>query len=326
MAISIRLRHLFEGLGLDAWKERIFPQPPNPVDVGDIYDVFPFFNELDLLRIRFETLYDVVDKFVLMEAPWTHQGDAKPLYFEENRHLFSDYDDKIIHVVMEAHPFERLKQDPWRLEELQRNAIYKTLQTCCGENDLILVSDVDEIPSDVSVKKMLELVAQDSKSFCVCTMPLYRYYLNLTHALSDHSKGYWHGTCGILFGQIGEQSLSALRHSRMMHKKVRKYKKYEISNGGWHLTSLGGYEQFVKKHEAFAHRNHNTRAYKSRANFNAHIKRHTWIPIEKALHGLPNCIQDKFLTEFEGKGLFLSREHYRTAIAGSDLANDKTRT
>ena len=44
-----------------------------------IYDCFCFFNELDLLEIRLNELNPVVDKFVLVEATMTHNGDKKPL-------------------------------------------------------------------------------------------------------------------------------------------------------------------------------------------------------------------------------------------------------
>ncbi|NJM15850.1 MAG: hypothetical protein HC896_11225 [Bacteroidales bacterium] len=50
-----------------------------------VYDCFPFFNELDILEIRLNELNEAVDKFVLVEASRTFQGDPKPLYFEENK-------------------------------------------------------------------------------------------------------------------------------------------------------------------------------------------------------------------------------------------------
>ena len=37
-----------------------------------IYDCFTFFNELDILELRLQLLYDVVDKFVLVESTKTH--------------------------------------------------------------------------------------------------------------------------------------------------------------------------------------------------------------------------------------------------------------
>ena len=46
-----------------------------------LYDCFTFFNELDLLEIRFHEMSAIVDKFVVVEAAKTFSGQPKPLYF-----------------------------------------------------------------------------------------------------------------------------------------------------------------------------------------------------------------------------------------------------
>ena len=53
-----------------------------------IYDCFNFFNELDLLEIRLNTLYDIVDYFVIIESNLTHSGEVKPFYYEDNKSRF----------------------------------------------------------------------------------------------------------------------------------------------------------------------------------------------------------------------------------------------
>jgi beta-1,4-mannosyl-glycoprotein beta-1,4-N-acetylglucosaminyltransferase len=63
-----------------------------------IYDCFTFFNELDLLELRLETLAHVVDYFVIVEADKTHAAAAKPFFFEENKNRFSKYLPKIIYA------------------------------------------------------------------------------------------------------------------------------------------------------------------------------------------------------------------------------------
>ena len=63
-----------------------------------IIDAFPFFNEIEMLRVRFEELSPVVDKFILVESEMTHSGKPKELLFEQNRELFEPWLDKIIHV------------------------------------------------------------------------------------------------------------------------------------------------------------------------------------------------------------------------------------
>ena len=62
-----------------------------------IYDCFPFFNELDILEIRLNSLAPYVDRFVLSEMDVTHSGRPKPFYFSENKDRFKDF--PIIHIL-----------------------------------------------------------------------------------------------------------------------------------------------------------------------------------------------------------------------------------
>ena len=63
-----------------------------------VYDCFIFFNELDLLELRLETLDPYVDHFVISECDSTFSGEDKPFYFEENKEKFSKFLDKIIYI------------------------------------------------------------------------------------------------------------------------------------------------------------------------------------------------------------------------------------
>ena len=71
-----------------------------------VYDCFQFFNELDILKLRMHVLNDVVDKFVISEATVTFSGEKKPLYFQENREMFKEFEDKIIHKVVDDTPMD----------------------------------------------------------------------------------------------------------------------------------------------------------------------------------------------------------------------------
>jgi len=69
-----------------------------------IYDCFCFFNELDLLELRFNILDPYVDYFVLSEASVTHTGQPKPYYYEENKKRFAKWEHKIIHLKITDTP------------------------------------------------------------------------------------------------------------------------------------------------------------------------------------------------------------------------------
>ena len=53
-----------------------------------IIDCFLFFRELRLLEIRLEYLYDLVDKFIIVESIESFTGEYKGFIFEENKNLF----------------------------------------------------------------------------------------------------------------------------------------------------------------------------------------------------------------------------------------------
>ena len=133
-----------------------------------IYDCFIFNNELNLLNLRLHFLNDVVDHFVIVESRQTLSGSPKPLYFHENRHLFDDFLDKIIHV--EA-PVNNLPV--WEYEYFQRNHI-KTALKSCSDSDLIVVSDADEI---INLREILPILDKDSPY--LVELPMYYYWFNL---------------------------------------------------------------------------------------------------------------------------------------------------
>ena len=62
-----------------------------------VYDSFQFFNELDILLLRMHILDDVVDRFVISESTVTFSGDRKPLFYQENKEMFREFEHKIIH-------------------------------------------------------------------------------------------------------------------------------------------------------------------------------------------------------------------------------------
>ena len=72
--------------------------------MSKIYDCFNFFNELDILEMRLNILYDYVDYFVIVESSVTHTGLEKEYIFEKNKERFSKFVDKIILFKVENTP------------------------------------------------------------------------------------------------------------------------------------------------------------------------------------------------------------------------------
>jgi len=126
-----------------------------------IIDSILFFNELDLLELRLEELYDHVDIFLIVESDKTFTGKPKPLFYKNNSNRFSKWSDKIHHYVVDDMPIsvsdteltnftiiESQKTIEFYREAHQRNSIGRALKELnITFDDIVIVSDVDEFPN-----------------------------------------------------------------------------------------------------------------------------------------------------------------------------------
>jgi len=205
-----------------------------------IYDCFMFYNELDILDIRFDELYDVVDKFVISEATLTHSGKPKPLYFEENKHRYSKYIDKIIHIIVDDFPETN---DPWVRERHQRESLLKGL-TNCNRNDIILSGDADEIPRKNTIKNY-----HPSDAMCGLELDYHFYQINCIR----EEKGTTHYRI-LPYWLAKEHGLCWARY-----QKCRL-----IKDSGWHFSFLGDIDHIINKIESYAHQEYNNDYYKNK--------------------------------------------------------------
>ncbi|KAF2165931.1 glycosyltransferase family 17 protein [Zasmidium cellare ATCC 36951] len=133
------------------------PYRPKGNDHRKVYDLFLFSHELDWLEIRLNTLAPYVDYFVIVESPTTFTGMEKPLYLEQHWSNFTKFHNKIIHKVVRD-PGPSIGTSTWIHEDYFRNSLFEsTFPTLlftdkeAHEGDVILVSDVDEIPKPVTL-------------------------------------------------------------------------------------------------------------------------------------------------------------------------------
>lgn len=228
-----------------------------------VYDCFTFFNELDLLEIRLNELYDVVDHFVIVEATRTFQKKPKPLYFSENRNRFSKFENKIIHIVVDQFPnfFYKFRvPKTWDYENSQREFILKGL-VGAEPNDRVIVSDVDEIPSKNSV-----LEAKNISKPCVFEQYLCFYYINnvCTHyghgnaILNREGFGYWRGPV-----MLNKSEIKTVKATRLL-RDCKTDDVQVLTKSGWHFSFLGGTDHIIKKIESWSHAEFNNEKIKNR--------------------------------------------------------------
>lgn len=267
-----------------------------------IYDGFIFFNELDLLEIRLNILSNCVDRFVLVEATRTFQGKSKPLYFNENKQMFSKFKDRIIHVVVDDLPLDAV---PFDREHFQRDAILRGLHGC-GAEDLIILSDLDEIPNPEVIPKSLE-----KGQIGFFKQKLFYYTLN-TKCLELDSLPW---SLVVRYDEIGSPANLRKRlvayQAAMLSKDDLDSSFKIIENGGWHFSYLGSPETIVTKIEAFSHDELNVDEFKSIHNIQSAIANGRDIFGRKlsfanaAVEELPKFIVENFST-YKDKGLLNS--------------------
>lgn len=217
-----------------------------------IYDCFPFFNELDLLEIRLNTLYDHVDYFVISECTHTFTGKQKELNFKNNFSRFDKFKEKIIYSIIDDSPAE---YSTGAREIFQKNSILKALKNC-KDDDVILVSDIDEIPNPTVLSNTIKNVLKDNIQ--VLMQNFYYYYLNNLIEEDYYGSTKWKGTRVSSFWLFKQLNVNNIRNTDNVGITP-----IQILNGGWHFSFLGGKEKIIEKLDAYGHQEYNTNEVRS---------------------------------------------------------------
>ncbi len=216
-----------------------------------IYDCFQFFNEEHILELRLNILDEFVDFFVITESTCDHQGKTKKLNFQPEK--FNKFRKKIIYIVVEDTAEIIKKEHNWGeslVEQHQRNSIMKGLKKSSDE-DLIILSDVDEIPN----LKKLHLFDKKNK-YAVFSQKMFNFKLNLL----NENESNWHGSKMCLKKNLkSPQWLRNLKFKKYPFWRIDKPKNLQIiENGGWHFAYIQTAENISKKIKSFSHGEFNT--------------------------------------------------------------------
>ena len=124
---------------LHGWRVRQIPRR--------VYDAVLFSNELDLLEIRWQELLPLITKFIILESNTTFTGMPKPLYFANNRGRFEFADTRMVYGMSPGRHLS-LGENPFVQETEHRSALDRLIREAgIWDDDLLIMSDVDEIPS-----------------------------------------------------------------------------------------------------------------------------------------------------------------------------------
>ena len=217
-----------------------------------IIDCFIFYNELDLLTYRFNLLNNIVDYFIIVESTHTFIGKEKKLFFNENKHLFENFRNKIIHIIVDDFPYKYhnvniCNNDVWNNEYFQRNAISHGINYIkdLSQYDVIIISDLDEIPDPYTLDKIKK--GDIIVDINILEMDLYYYNLN------TRSPSKWPLCKIISYKKYNELNISC--------NDIRITQCSNILNGGWHLSYFGDKYFIQNKIQNFSHQELNNANY-----------------------------------------------------------------
>ena len=211
-----------------------------------IFDCFLYNGENIVLDIRLNTLSKYIEKFIIIESKYDHQGNKKKLTFKIDN--FIKFKEKIIYLVIENFP-EKLSN--WERENYQRNYINEGLSSA-NEDDYIIISDVDEIPN---LSKTIDL---HNYKFTVFEQKMFYYKLNL----HNKTEPFWYGSR--ICKKKYLKSPQWLRNQKIKSYPFWRFDKIKwniVKNGGWHFSFLMRPDQIKNKIKSFAHSEYNNNYY-----------------------------------------------------------------
>jgi len=214
-----------------------------------IYDCFQYFNEDHMVDLRMNILKNNVDYFVISESTKNHQGKDKKLNF--NFEKFKKFKNKIIYLVAE---FEKERKFVNHLggesliEQHQRNNLINGLSKA-SDNDLIIISDSDEIPD---LKKINQI--KPTTKFTAFSQKMFMYKLNLQNL----NESNWIGSKICLKKYLPRpQKLRDLKFKDYPFWRIDK-KNLQIIKGGWHFSFLQKPNEIAEKIRSYSHGEFNT--------------------------------------------------------------------
>ena len=228
-----------------------------------VYDCFMYVDEDVVLDLRLNYLSKYIDRFIIVESLFTHSGQKRKLNFDINK--YEKFKEKITYLILDHEPADIQKVNDkddqntknskyilngMRRDFYQRNFIMNGLKES-KDNDIILISDLDEIPKldTVAIKEIKE-------KFIFFKQKMFYYKFNLCSKSIN-----WTGTRGCKkkylkspqwLRNIKDRSYPFWRLDIIFSENKYSDIKF-INDGGWHFSYIKSAEEIEKKLKSYAH-------------------------------------------------------------------------
>ena len=225
-----------------------------------IYDCTTFYSEKMMLNLRFNILNESVHKFIIVESAFSHSGEKKHFNFDIND--YPKFKDKIVYLKIHEEPINLYTNI-----EILKNSVCKRLNSInrieqsydymmkgiidAKDEDLIIISDNDEIPNLYSTK-----FKKSNKNFFIFKQLLFYYKFNLLHELIP-----WYGSKA-----CKKKYLKSFSNLKNLKNKIYPFWRMDtyfsdikqtnleiIEDGGWHFTNIKTPEDLYIKMKNFGH-------------------------------------------------------------------------
>jgi len=203
-----------------------------------VFDTFMFFNEVDMLLCRLMEMNAVVDQFILIESMETHQGQKKPSHYLDNRERFRPWseDGRILRIEAELGKTRPVEREREQREWTERGL----LRAGAAPGDIVLHSDVDEVPTAEAVRQLDDELYRNSRRspFIALEQRLCCFAVDW-----EHPAG-WASARAARYGSIA--SFDRMRNGLPSNIP-------SLKRAGSHLSWLGGPGKAADKLSAFMH-------------------------------------------------------------------------
>ena len=250
-----------------------------------VIDCFNFSHEpIKLLLMRLEIMYPYVDLICINENATTYTGIEREMQFEKNKELLAPFMDKIVHRIIDtrtrdldfstfkqqyhtdrdkshpARPATRGLPERWHRSMYGRDCLIESPLEVASDEDIIIQSDLDEIPNPEFLKEVKEIVKDGAMYTCI--QKFYMCHLNRIQTDKGKDVDDWRGPQFCTFKYLKEHGgFNDCRN--LPHQN-----EYLIENGGWHFSFLGGEDKIKEKLQGYGHQEHNNDSVKGNLSSN----------------------------------------------------------
>lgn len=208
-----------------------------------LIDAFPFFQEVELLKVRLEYLGDVVDKFLISESNIDFSANPKDFVLTNEilrqlpyshkvqicRNNFSRFETKFIYSLAKK---IKWRKPFWNIQKRQRNSLGKTISKI-EQPGVLLFGDLDEFPNKSDLEKLTSLALENPDSFYTFNQ------LPLVYNLTTQSRNDdWPGTVACSISTAKTVTLNKIRKMRSLKNPI---------GTGWHFSYFGNITQIKRK-------------------------------------------------------------------------------